>query len=98
VAFSIRNLSNSTIHQRQKHYEDKYRPDVIRRKSERKDEEPIRILFTRVYESRVTNREVGRDLMLALPRRYQLETPKLLFRLSEDGASFVNLWERLFHR
>uniref|UniRef100_A0A0K0D3X1 TLDc domain-containing protein n=1 Tax=Angiostrongylus cantonensis TaxID=6313 RepID=A0A0K0D3X1_ANGCA len=33
--------------------------------------------------------------MSALPPRLQLETPKLLFRLSNDGASFTHLWSKI---
>lgn len=39
--------------------------------------------------------EAASELLYALPSRFQLETPQLIFRLSEHGASFVQLWTQI---
>uniref|UniRef100_A0A1I7XV68 Rab-GAP TBC domain-containing protein n=1 Tax=Heterorhabditis bacteriophora TaxID=37862 RepID=A0A1I7XV68_HETBA len=39
--------------------------------------------------------KVAAEIMSALPARLQLVTPQLLFRLSNDGASFTHFWSRI---
>ena len=96
LSLSIRNFKSSTIRQRQKHYEDKYR-DVIRERIGKNMHSEKRF-FTAAFESTIVKKEVAKEVMSALPDRFQLETPILLFRLSEHGASFISFWERLAHQ
>ena len=101
MAFSFRNFSSATINNRQKHYEEKYRLEVFRRRAEKcakncndsRTETPKRI-FTGAFDSSIVSNDLGRELMHAVPERHQLEIPRLLFRLSEHGTSFVQFWER----
>uniref|UniRef100_A0A915DZ55 TLDc domain-containing protein n=1 Tax=Ditylenchus dipsaci TaxID=166011 RepID=A0A915DZ55_9BILA len=76
---AIRNFKHSTFEQRQKHYETSFE----------------RSIYTAAFESKIIDTEAASELIAALPSRYQLETPQLLFRLSEHGASFVQLWTQI---
>lgn len=101
---AIRNFKHSTFENRQKHYEDKFREVISRQRSEKRitkvgidgnmNANYNRTLYTAAFDSKIVNTEAAAELMCALPNRYQLETPKLLFRLSEHGASFVRLWSQ----
>uniref|UniRef100_A0A914D956 TBC1 domain family member 24 n=1 Tax=Acrobeloides nanus TaxID=290746 RepID=A0A914D956_9BILA len=95
VACAIRNLKFSTVERLQRQYEEKFRDEVSKRRAEREDSRRTRMpkrLYTAAFESVIIDSESASELMCALPSRFQLETPTLMFRLSEHGASFTQLW------
>lgn len=92
---AIRNFKHSAFEQRQKHYENKFRDKVARIRSEKMNSRPFRSIYTAAFESKIIDTEAASELIAALPSRFQLETPEILFRLSEHGASFVQLWSQL---
>ncbi|KAJ1362562.1 hypothetical protein KIN20_022162 [Parelaphostrongylus tenuis] len=96
IATRIRNLQSSTITRLQAHFENKLREEVNRRQSLKRSL-PRRTghLFTQPFSSAIVDQEAAAEIMSALPPRLQLETPKLLFRLSIDGASFTHLWSKI---
>uniref|UniRef100_A0A914CW87 Rab-GAP TBC domain-containing protein n=1 Tax=Acrobeloides nanus TaxID=290746 RepID=A0A914CW87_9BILA len=72
-----------------------FRDEVSKRRAEREDSRRTRMpkrLYTAAFESVIIDSESASELMCALPSRFQLETPTLMFRLSEHGASFTQLW------
>ncbi|CAI4225708.1 unnamed protein product [Auanema sp. JU1783] len=94
----IRNLQSSKISAFQKDFEDKLRDQVNHQQSLKKASRvgrATRDLVVRAFESKIVNSEVAAILITNLPLRLQLITPHLLFRLSDDGASFTNLWHRV---
>uniref|UniRef100_A0A1I7SM47 Rab-GAP TBC domain-containing protein n=1 Tax=Bursaphelenchus xylophilus TaxID=6326 RepID=A0A1I7SM47_BURXY len=98
MGFAIRNFKHSTFEHLQKHYEDKYREEVHRRRLEKPSTTRISALrnpYTAPFKSTIIDADSAQDLMAAFPSRYQLETPLLLFRLSEHGASFTQLWAQI---
>ncbi|CAD5229499.1 unnamed protein product [Bursaphelenchus okinawaensis] len=98
MGFAIRNFKHSTFEHLQKHYEDKYREEVHRRRLEKPSTTRISALrnpYTAPFKSNIIDADSAQDLMAAFPSRYQLETPVLLFRLSEHGASFTQLWAQI---
>jgi hypothetical protein len=54
-----------------------------------------RQLYTEAFSSVIVSDETAADLISALPSRLQLETPILLFRLTEDGTSIARLWTKV---
>jgi hypothetical protein len=97
TGFSIRNFKHSTFEQIQKSFEEKYRDEVVRRRTQ-KDQSvvrPQRNIFTEAFSSKIIDAEAASELIGHLPSRFQLETPVLLFRLSEHGASFTQLWTQI---
>lgn len=92
MCWGIRNFKHSTFEQRQKHYENKYRDKILRIRSEKATSRPQRSIYTAAFASKIIDTEAASELINALPSRFQLETPEILFRLSEHGASFVQLW------
>ncbi|VDK55278.1 unnamed protein product [Anisakis simplex] len=56
---------------------------------------PPPTLYTSPFTSQIVSMEIATEIMAALPNRFQLETPKLLFRLSDDGSSFTQLWTKI---
>jgi len=95
MSFSIRGLTRSTINSRQRLYEEKYRSEVLKMRMNSRSFTRAEHLFTEVFTSEIVSTEIGGELMTSLPERCRLETPTLLFRLSQDGASFVQLWTRI---
>ncbi|KAI1723682.1 TLD domain-containing protein [Ditylenchus destructor] len=97
MGFGIRNFKHSTFEQRQKHYENKFRDEVARRRADKQGHgvRPQRCIYTAAFESTIIDSTAANELIAALPSRFQLETPQLLFRLSEHGASFVQLWTQI---
>lgn len=94
MGWAIRNFKHSIFENRQKHYENKFREKVARVRSEKAASRPLRSVYTAAFSSKIIDTEAASELMGALPSRFQLETPELLFRLSENGASFVQLWTK----
>ncbi|KAI6191393.1 Rab-GAP TBC domain-containing protein [Aphelenchoides bicaudatus] len=98
MGFAIRNFKHTTINNLQKHFEDKYREDVRKLRLERSSQPMVHVqrnMYTSAFESKIVDNDSACELMCALPSRFQLETPILLFRLSEHGASFTKLFERI---
>uniref|UniRef100_A0A914HUA4 TBC1 domain family member 24 n=1 Tax=Globodera rostochiensis TaxID=31243 RepID=A0A914HUA4_GLORO len=81
IGFSIRRFGNTFLYRKQRHYEAKFRN--------------LERIYTPAFASQIIDEDVARELMGALPARFQLETPTSLFRLSEHGTSFVQFWTRL---
>ncbi|KAE9419371.1 hypothetical protein Angca_002435, partial [Angiostrongylus cantonensis] len=96
TATRIRNLQSSTITRLQAQFENKLREEVSRRQLQKRGL-PRRTghLYTQPFSSAIVDQEAAAEIMSALPPRLQLETPKLLFRLSNDGASFTHLWSKI---
>ncbi|KAI6173938.1 Rab-GAP TBC domain-containing protein [Aphelenchoides besseyi] len=98
MGFAIRNFKHSTFEHLQKHYEDKYREEVHRMRLETSGQAILqsqRNMYTAAFESNIIDSDSACELMCALPSRFQLETPVLLFRLSQHGASFTQLWTQI---
>jgi hypothetical protein len=75
-----------------------YREDVHKIRLEKSGHAMIhsqKNMYTAAFESAIIDTESACELMCALPSRFQLETPILLFRLSEHGASFTQLWTQI---
>uniref|UniRef100_A0AC35TPH3 Rab-GAP TBC domain-containing protein n=1 Tax=Rhabditophanes sp. KR3021 TaxID=114890 RepID=A0AC35TPH3_9BILA len=97
IGIAIKNFKMSTVDRFQKHYEDQVREEVNERRV-RKQATGVKYmnhLFSTVFTSRIVNADTAQALMRALPERLQLETPILLFNLSSQGTSFVNLWNKI---
>uniref|UniRef100_A0A914MAQ3 TLDc domain-containing protein n=1 Tax=Meloidogyne incognita TaxID=6306 RepID=A0A914MAQ3_MELIC len=94
-SFSIRRFSNGTLFRQQRHYENKFWEVVGKIRAEKNLRQPDDRIYTPVFISKIIDEDAAKELMSALPQRFQLETPKLLFRLSEHGTSFVQLWTRI---
>ncbi|PAV78735.1 hypothetical protein WR25_07425 [Diploscapter pachys] len=94
TAIKIRNLRSSTIARFQAQFEEKVKAEWSHKRHSvvRRDHRDI---FTESFKSDIVDSEVAIDLMAALPPRLQLATPVLLFRLSQDGASFTKLWNNI---
>ncbi|CAK5077237.1 unnamed protein product [Meloidogyne enterolobii] len=95
IGFSIRRFSNGTLFRQQRHYENKFWEVVSKIRAEKNLRQPDDRIYTPVFISKIIDEDAAKELMSALPQRFQLETPKLLFRLSEHGTSFVQLWTRI---
>ncbi|KAL3085232.1 hypothetical protein niasHS_010301 [Heterodera schachtii] len=95
IGFSIRRFGNSFLYRKQRHYEAKFRNLVARQRAQKNARQVDDRIYTPAFSSQIVDEEVARELMGALPARFQLETPTLLFRLSEHGTSFVQFWTRL---
>ncbi|PAV60267.1 hypothetical protein WR25_07129 isoform B [Diploscapter pachys] len=94
TAIKIRNLRSSTIARFQAQFEEKVKAEWSHKRHSvvRRDHRDI---FTESFKSDIVDSEIAIDLMAALPPRLQLATPVLLFRLSQDGASFTKLWNNI---
>ncbi|KAL6724673.1 hypothetical protein Aduo_019540 [Ancylostoma duodenale] len=96
TAVRIRNLQSSTISRLQTQYENKVREEVNRRQTQKRSlPRRARHLFTQPFSSAIVDQDAAAEIMSALPPRLQLATPQLLFRLSNDGASFTHLWNKI---
>ncbi|CAJ0568829.1 unnamed protein product, partial [Mesorhabditis spiculigera] len=91
----IRNLKSATIQRYQEHYEKVVANEVEERASKSLSRRPKARLFTDVFQSVIVDAEQASFIMQSLPPRLQLSTPQLLFRLSKDGASFTQLWNKV---
>uniref|UniRef100_A0AC34QH23 TBC1 domain family member 24 n=1 Tax=Panagrolaimus sp. JU765 TaxID=591449 RepID=A0AC34QH23_9BILA len=94
ICTSIRNFKFSTIQRLQNDFEMKYRDKINFERSMKELKSPTRTMYTQAFDSSIIDSEVASELMAALPSRFQLETPVLLFRLSENGVSFTQLWNK----
>ncbi|EYC01970.1 hypothetical protein Y032_0103g3567 [Ancylostoma ceylanicum] len=96
TAVRIRNLQSSTISRLQTQFENKVREEVNRRQTQKRSlPRRARHLFTQPFSSAIVDQDAAAEIMSALPPRLQLATPQLLFRLSNDGASFTHLWNKI---
>ncbi|VDL72686.1 unnamed protein product [Nippostrongylus brasiliensis] len=96
TAIRIRNLQSSTITRLQAQYENKVREEVTRRQAQKRAlPRRARHLFTQPFSSAIVDQDAAAEIMSALPPRLQLATPQLLFRLSNDGASFTHMWSKI---
>uniref|UniRef100_A0A0N4ZRA0 Rab-GAP TBC domain-containing protein n=1 Tax=Parastrongyloides trichosuri TaxID=131310 RepID=A0A0N4ZRA0_PARTI len=97
IATHIRNMRHSYINRIQKQYEDLIRKNVTQNKGVKSDYsiKHMHHLFSSVFKSKIVTPDCAECLMRAIPERFQLETPVLIFSLSEHGVSFVNLWSRI---
>ncbi|KJH46918.1 TBC domain protein [Dictyocaulus viviparus] len=96
TAIRIRNLQSSTITRLQTQYENKVREEVNRQQSQKRGlPRRTRHLFTHPFSSVIVDQDAAAEIMSALPPRLQLATPRLLFRLSNDGASFTHFWSKV---
>ncbi|CAD6185300.1 unnamed protein product [Caenorhabditis auriculariae] len=94
TAVKIRNLQSSTVTRIQRHFEDKLREEG-RGRPQPAAERSRNNIYVDAFNSVIIDAGTALDLMSALPERLQLVTPRLLFRLSEDGASFTHFWEKV---
>jgi hypothetical protein len=97
ICVSIRNFKYSTVQRLQSDFEAKHRDKINFERSLKQQLSPSRTMYTQVFSSAIIDAEVASELMSALPNRFQLETPALLFRLSENGVSFTQLWNSIDH-
>uniref|UniRef100_A0A0K0FWU5 MIP14691p (inferred by orthology to a D. melanogaster protein) n=1 Tax=Strongyloides venezuelensis TaxID=75913 RepID=A0A0K0FWU5_STRVS len=97
VATHIRNMKHSFIDKTQKHYEDLIRQNMTLNRSSKADYsiKHMHHLFSSVFTSKLVTPDCAEALMRAIPERLQLETPILIFTLSEQGISFVNFWNKI---
>uniref|UniRef100_A0AAF5CWB2 TLDc domain-containing protein n=1 Tax=Strongyloides stercoralis TaxID=6248 RepID=A0AAF5CWB2_STRER len=97
IATHIRNMKQSFINKNQKYYEDLIRQDITLNRSMKTDYsiKHMHHLFSSVFESKIVTPDCAEALMRAIPERLQLETPILIFTLSEQGISFVNFWNKI---
>ncbi|CEF62674.1 MIP14691p [Strongyloides ratti] len=97
VATHIRNMKQSFINKNQKYYEDLIRQDITLNRSTKADYsiKHMHHLFSSVFSSKIVTPDCAEALMRAIPERLQLETPILIFTLSEQGISFVNFWNKI---
>jgi len=75
-----------------------YREDVHKIRLEKSGQTVTHVprnMYTTPFNSEIIDNDSACELMCALPSRFQLETPVLLFRLSEHGASFTQLWTQI---
>ena len=94
ICTSIRNFKFSTIQRLQSEFEAKHKDRINYERSIREHKSPIRTMYTQAFDSVIIDSEVASELMSAFPSRFQLETPVLVFRLSENGVSFTQLWNK----
>lgn len=94
MGWAIRNFKHSSFENRQRDFENKFRNKVAQIRSEKTVSRPFRTVYTAPFSSKIIDNETASEIMCALPSRFQLETPELLFRLSENGASFVQFWTK----
>uniref|UniRef100_A0A7E4VEM7 TBC1 domain family member 24 n=1 Tax=Panagrellus redivivus TaxID=6233 RepID=A0A7E4VEM7_PANRE len=92
ICTSIRNFKFSTVQRLQADFELKHRDKINLERSMKSQLSPTRTMYTQAFSSAIIDCEVASEIMNALPTRFQLETPSLLFRLSENGVSFTQLW------
>uniref|UniRef100_F1KQI5 TBC1 domain family member 24 n=1 Tax=Ascaris suum TaxID=6253 RepID=F1KQI5_ASCSU len=94
AAVGIRNLKGSTITRYQKEFEDAVRDEKVSMNIPRVLPSS-KLLYTSPFTSQIVNADVATAIMCSLPNRFQLETPRILFRLSDDGSSFTQLWTKI---
>uniref|UniRef100_A0A915A603 RING-type domain-containing protein n=1 Tax=Parascaris univalens TaxID=6257 RepID=A0A915A603_PARUN len=94
AAVGIRNLKGSTIARYQKQFEDVVREEKVSMNMPRIIPSS-KLLYTSPFTSQIVNADVATAIMCSLPNRFQLETPRILFRLSDDGSSFTQLWAKI---
>ncbi|VDM41610.1 unnamed protein product [Toxocara canis] len=95
IAVGIRNLKGATITRYQKQFEDLVREEEKSGAAIPRVQPPSQMLYTSPFTSQIVSAEVATAIMCSLPSRFQLETPQLLFRLSDDGSSFTQLWAKI---
>ncbi|GMT05015.1 hypothetical protein PENTCL1PPCAC_27189, partial [Pristionchus entomophagus] len=93
MAVLIKNLKSATIARLQTTFEKKVRESNQRDKGRKQSSNVY--CFTAPFESCILSNVIATKIMSRFPSRLQLVTPELLFKLSQDGASFTHLWSKV---
>ncbi|CAI2356814.1 unnamed protein product [Caenorhabditis sp. 36 PRJEB53466] len=93
TAVKIRNLQSATIAKLQTQYEDELRDEVTCRP--RTIKKVRRTIFCEAFHSCLVDNDSAVELMSYMPERLQLITPTLAYKLSQDGTSFYNFWNKI---
>ncbi|GMR31599.1 hypothetical protein PMAYCL1PPCAC_01794 [Pristionchus mayeri] len=93
MAVLIKNLKSATIARLQTTFEKKVRESTNRDKGRKQSSNVY--CFTAPFESSILGSSIATKIMSRFPSRLQLMTPELLFKLSQDGASFTHLWSKV---
>uniref|UniRef100_A0A1I7TAY2 Rab-GAP TBC domain-containing protein n=1 Tax=Caenorhabditis tropicalis TaxID=1561998 RepID=A0A1I7TAY2_9PELO len=93
TAVKIRNLQSATIAKLQAQYEEELRDEVVSRP--RTAKRIRRTIFCEAFKSSLVDNDTAVELMSYMPERLQLVTPTLAYKLSQDGTSFYNFWNKI---
>uniref|UniRef100_A0A8R1DX74 Rab-GAP TBC domain-containing protein n=1 Tax=Caenorhabditis japonica TaxID=281687 RepID=A0A8R1DX74_CAEJA len=93
TAVKIRNLQSATIAKLQSQYEEELREEIVARP--RAGKKVRRTIFCEAFRSTLVDNDSAVELMSYMPDRLQLVTPQLAYRLSQDGTSFHNFWNKI---